>query len=83
MDKLNQKKESTPIEKPVKPKKPLPTKEESMKIPVPCLALAKNQIREIVREEIIKWNKENFMSTLMEGITIKDENLSTKFNIKE
>lgn len=42
--------------KPVKPKKPLPTKEESAKIPVPCSMLTEERVREIAKEEIQKYH---------------------------
>jgi hypothetical protein len=38
--------------KPVKPIKPQPTKEEPVKIPVPCSVLTEERVREIVREEM-------------------------------
>ncbi len=47
---------STPSGKPIKPKKPLPIHEESVKIPVPC-SLTEERVREIVREEILKRTK--------------------------
>jgi len=40
--------------KPVKPKKPLPTGEESAKVPVAC-CLTEERAREIAREEIARW----------------------------
>ena len=43
--------------KPVKPKKPLSPKKESAKIPVPC-SLSEERIREIAREEAIKYMDE-------------------------
>jgi hypothetical protein len=42
----------TPSGKPVKPKKPLPTVEESAKVSVPCAVLTETRVREIVRKEI-------------------------------
>jgi len=42
--------EPTPSVEPVKPKKPLPTNEEPVKIPVSCY-LSEERIREIAREE--------------------------------
>lgn len=47
----NQKK-SIPNGKPVKPKKPVPTKEEPVKVPVPCSVLTEERVREIAREEV-------------------------------
>ncbi|HEY42062.1 MAG TPA: hypothetical protein G4O18_09460 [Dehalococcoidia bacterium] len=46
--------------KSVEPQKPLPTKEEPTKIPVPCATLTEERVREIVREEIHKWEEETF-----------------------
>ena len=47
------------VSKPVKPKKPLPAKEEAVKIQVPRSVLTEERVRKIVREEIIKWHKED------------------------
>jgi hypothetical protein len=43
-----------PSGKPVKPKKPLPTKETPAKVPVAC-GLTEERAREIAREEIAIW----------------------------
>ncbi|MFC1957632.1 hypothetical protein ACFLX0_02325 [Chloroflexota bacterium] len=51
---------TNPSGKPVTPKKPKPTSEESVKIPVSC-ALTEKRIRDIAREEIIKWHKDIFI----------------------
>ncbi len=56
-------KQTAPNTKPVKPKKPAPAQETSVKIPVPC-SLTEQRVREIAREEIIKWQDERFASRL-------------------
>jgi hypothetical protein len=48
-------KEPTPSGKPTKPKKPAPTQETSVKIPVPCSVLNEERVREIAREEIKRY----------------------------
>ena len=45
---------STTSGEPVKPKKPLPSKEEPVKIPVPCSVLTEERVREIAREEVLR-----------------------------
>jgi hypothetical protein len=50
-------KKPMPSGKPVKSKKSLPTKKEPAKIPVPCY-LSEGRIREIAREETIKYMNE-------------------------
>lgn len=40
--------------KPVKTKKPLPTKKAPAKEPVPCPVLTEERVREVVRGEILK-----------------------------
>ena len=57
---MSQSKKPTPSGKPVKPKKPLPAKEEPAKIPVPC-GLTEERAREIAREEIEKWHRDNIV----------------------
>lgn len=41
-----------PSGKPVKPKKPPPTKESPAEVPVPCPVLTEERIREIVKDEM-------------------------------
>ena len=69
---MSKEKPKEPIGKPVKPKKPIPIKEESTKIPVPCSALTEEGVREIVRDEIAKWHKERVVNLpkemVLEGI---------------
>lgn len=60
MIQLSKDNKEVPSGKPIKPKKPMPTKEGTEKIPVPC-GLTEERVREIAREEIIKWEEENFI----------------------
>jgi hypothetical protein len=57
MSQLNnkRKREATPSGKPVKPKKPLPTRKGAEKVPVPCSVLTEERVREIAREEALKY----------------------------
>jgi len=56
MSQLTKLKKPTPRGKPVRPKKPPPTQEAPARIPVPC-SLTEKRVREIAREEIIKWGR--------------------------
>ncbi len=58
-------KEPAPSGKPVKPKKPLPTKQEPEKVLVPCSVCTEERVREIAREEIIKYMGERAIRHLM------------------
>jgi len=66
MNQLSKKenRKSNPSGKPVKPQKPPPTKEEAVKIPVPCAVLTEERVREIAREEIIRYMGERAKKNL-------------------
>ena len=71
-------KKPTPSGKPVKPKKPLPTKEEPVKIPVPC-SLTEERAREIAGEEIEKYMQERTIPVVMlDWYTPKDSQAKVK-----
>lgn len=80
MDKVESKK-STHNGTPVKPKKPLPIKEEPAKVPTPCAVLTEEGVREIAREEILKREMEKV--ELVQKIDALAQNMTSKQKLVE
>ncbi len=82
MNQLNNEKQkkTTPSGTPVKPKIPLPVKEEPAKIPAPCAMLTEERAREIIREEILKREMEKIH--LLNEINTRAKKLQEEFGSK-